>query len=122
MLLLSVVVALLVVVEIVRLARWTTRWRQRRAVLRFWERKLVEHRAWTLMNKPDGSFFGTFEEFCEHRQPWGLGKPWPEIKPALPVAEQLRVAADMLEQDPPLRREAIVVAEHALRMMREVAR
>jgi hypothetical protein len=40
-----------------------------------------EHQAWTLMNKDDGSFFKTFEEFCEYRQPWGLGKPWPELKP-----------------------------------------
>jgi hypothetical protein len=45
-----------------------------------------EHRAWTLMNKPDDSTFRTFEEFCEHRQPWGLGKPYAEIAPFLEAA------------------------------------
>jgi hypothetical protein len=42
---------------------------------------VTKHRAWTLMNKPDGSFFSTWEEFCEHRQPWGLGRPWEQIRP-----------------------------------------
>lgn len=39
------------------------------------------HRAWTMMHKKDGSFFATFEEFCETRQPWGLGRSWSELKP-----------------------------------------
>lgn len=41
------------------------------------------HRAWTLMNKPDGTYFRTFDEFCEHKTPWGLGKPWREIEAML---------------------------------------
>lgn len=44
---------------------------------------LKEHRAWTLMNKPDGSFFGTVEEFCAFRRPYGLGTPWETLKPYL---------------------------------------
>lgn len=47
---------------------------------------ISKHRAWTLMNKPDGSYFATWEEFCAHRQPWGLGKPWEEIRPFLEAA------------------------------------
>lgn len=47
---------------------------------------IKEHRAWTLMNKPDHSFFKTFEEFCEYRQPYGLGKPFAEIRPYLEAA------------------------------------
>lgn len=42
-----------------------------------------EHRAWTLLTKPDGSHFATFEEFCETPLRHGLGKPWSEIKPYL---------------------------------------
>jgi hypothetical protein len=38
------------------------------------------------MNRPDGSTFSTLEEFCEHRQPWGLGKPYSEIEPFLIAA------------------------------------
>jgi len=49
-----------------------------------------EHRAWTLMNKPDGSYFSTWEAFCEHPQPWGLGKPWEELRPFLEAAEGKR--------------------------------
>lgn len=45
-----------------------------------------KHRAWTLMNKPDGSYFATWEEFCEHPQPWGLGRPWEEIRLYLEAA------------------------------------
>jgi hypothetical protein len=41
---------------------------------------LVKHRAWTLMNKPDGTFFATFEEFCAHRRPWGWGHPYEKLK------------------------------------------
>ena len=43
----------------------------------------VKHRAWTLMNRRDGSFFATFEEFCACEQPWGLGRPFAEIEPFL---------------------------------------
>lgn len=45
-----------------------------------------KHHAWTLMNKPDGSYFRTWEEFCEHRQPWGLGRPFAELKPYILAA------------------------------------
>jgi hypothetical protein len=51
--------------------------------------KLRPVSGWTLLNKPDGSYFKTLEEFCAHRQPWGLGMPWEEIRrkvnPALAV-------------------------------------
>ena len=52
-----------------------------------------EHRAWTLMNKPDGSFFATWEEFCEHRQPWGLGRPWAELRPFVEAVSGKRAVA-----------------------------
>jgi hypothetical protein len=45
-----------------------------------------KHQAWTLMNRDDGSFFVTFEEFCEYRQPWGLGRPWAKLKPFIVAA------------------------------------
>lgn len=48
--------------------------------------KVMTHRAWTLMSKPDGSCFATWEEFCSFRHPWGLGKPWEEIRPYLEAA------------------------------------
>ncbi len=35
------------------------------------------------MNKPDGSYFGSWEAFCAHPQPWGLGRPWEELRPKL---------------------------------------
>ena len=44
---------------------------------------LNKHRAWTMLNKPDGSFFATFEDFCEHKQPWGLGRSWEKLRPLL---------------------------------------
>lgn len=47
---------------------------------------VLEHRGWTLMNRPDGSFFGTWEEFCGSALPWGLGKPWGEIRAVLEAA------------------------------------
>lgn len=47
---------------------------------------VAKHRAWTLMNKPDGSYFANWEEFCAHPQPWGLGKPWEEIRPFIEAA------------------------------------
>ncbi len=40
-----------------------------------------QHRAWTLMSTPDGGVFKTWEEFCEYRQPWGLGKKWETLRP-----------------------------------------
>jgi hypothetical protein len=40
-------------------------------------------RVWTLLNKKDGSTFDTFEEFCRFEQPWGLGRPFEEIRPYL---------------------------------------
>lgn len=51
--------------------------------LRFYVDLVKQHRAWTLMNKPDGSCFATFEDFCAHKRPWGLGKPWETIEPFL---------------------------------------
>jgi hypothetical protein len=42
-----------------------------------------KERVWTLLNKRDGSTFRTFDEFCEHEQPWGLGRPFSKIKPYL---------------------------------------
>jgi hypothetical protein len=47
---------------------------------------IVEHRAWTLMNKPDGSFFTTIEEFSAHRRPWGWSRPYDELRPFLAIA------------------------------------
>ncbi len=47
---------------------------------------IKEHRAWTLMNKPDGSFFATFENFCVAAQPWGLGTPFETVVPYLEAA------------------------------------
>lgn len=67
---------------------------------------VTQHRAWTLMNKPNGSFFTTWEEFCEHPQPWGLGKPWNEFRPILEAAigkkqVQLAVVPDAKDPVPP---------------------
>jgi hypothetical protein len=45
-----------------------------------------QHRAWTLMNKPDGTFFSTIEEFCAFRRPYGLGKRWADLRPFLVAA------------------------------------
>jgi hypothetical protein len=42
-----------------------------------------QHRAWTLMNRKDGSTFKTIEEFCAERRPWGLGTTWPKLRPFL---------------------------------------
>jgi len=42
------------------------------------------------MNRPDGSYFATWEEFCEYKQPWGLGRPWEELRPFLEAAEGKR--------------------------------
>lgn len=59
-----------------------------------------EHRAWTLMNKPDGSFFKSFREFCEHKEPWGLGASEDEVKAIVEFAIGKR-AADLMTVDPP---------------------
>lgn len=40
----------------------------------------IEHRVWTLLNRRDGSRFSTFEEFCGAKQPWGLGRPFEDIR------------------------------------------
>lgn len=42
-----------------------------------------QHRAWTLMNRKDGSTFKTIEEFCAERRPWGLGTTWTKLRPFL---------------------------------------
>jgi hypothetical protein len=41
---------------------------------------ITEHRAWTLMNRLDGSMFSSFEDFCETKEPYGLGRPPGEIR------------------------------------------
>jgi hypothetical protein len=46
---------------------------------------VLQHRAWTLLNKPDGTYFTDWEEFFAFRQPWGLGKPWAAIRPIIEV-------------------------------------
>ncbi len=53
----------------------------------------IEHRAWTLMNKPDGSTFATFAAFCEHAEPYGLGKPVVEVEKILKFAIGDKAAA-----------------------------
>lgn len=65
---------------------------------------LNKHRAWTMLNKPDGSFFATFEEFCEHRQPWGLGRSWERLRPLLEVVagkQVVQLATVAPAQSPP---------------------
>ncbi len=44
---------------------------------------IKQHRAWTLMNRPDGSFFTTIEDFCATKRPYGLGTPWEKLRPFL---------------------------------------
>lgn len=41
---------------------------------------ILEHRAWSLMNRRDGSKFETFDELCEAARPWGLGTPYKDIE------------------------------------------
>jgi hypothetical protein len=48
--------------------------------LQFYADLVRGKQAFLLMNKPNGTFFKTFEEFCEHRSPWGLGRPWSELE------------------------------------------
>lgn len=63
-----------------------------------------QHRAWTLLNKEDGGPFSTFEEFCAHPQPWGLGKPYAEIEPFLEAAvgkRHLQLVTVAPAQSPP---------------------
>jgi hypothetical protein len=45
-----------------------------------------EHRIWVLLNKRDGSRFKSWEEFCEHPEPWGLGRPVDDVNRWLSVA------------------------------------
>jgi len=45
-----------------------------------------EHQGWKVLRRADGKIFRTFEEFCAHPQPHGLGKPWREIKPFVQAA------------------------------------
>lgn len=47
---------------------------------------MSNHRAWTLMNKIDGSFFSSFEEFCETAVPHGLGTPPDKVRKVLEIA------------------------------------
>lgn len=47
---------------------------------------MIKHRAWTLMNKPDGSFFQTIEDFAGHPAPHGWGIPWPKLRPVFEAA------------------------------------
>lgn len=47
---------------------------------------IEKNEAWRLMNKPDGSFFTSLEEFAEHRRPWGWGEKMVAIEPALRLA------------------------------------
>lgn len=65
---------------------------------------IKEHRAWTLMNRPDGSFFATFEEFCVAAQPWGLGTPFETVVPYLEAAVGKR-ALSLVTVAPDARRE-----------------
>lgn len=39
-----------------------------------------EHRVWTLLNKPDGSTFKSFDEFCLTKEPWGLSASPDEVR------------------------------------------
>lgn len=49
---------------------------------------LVKHEAWRQMNRADGAFFSSLEEFCSYRQPWGLGmRPEDVTKYLAPVRE-----------------------------------
>ncbi len=43
-------------------------------------RPMMEHRAWTLLNKMDGSTFTSWEEFCETPEPYGCGVPWAKLR------------------------------------------
>lgn len=36
---------------------------------------IVNHRAWTMLNRADGSTFASFDEFCEAPEPYGWGVP-----------------------------------------------
>jgi hypothetical protein len=59
-----------------------------------------EHRAWTLMNKPDGSFFTSWSEFCQHEKPWGLGANVEDVTKVLELAHGKRAVA-LVTVDPP---------------------
>lgn len=50
---------------------------------------LVKLRAWTMLNKPDGSYFATWEEFCAHPKPYGWGMPWAKLKRLIRAAQDV---------------------------------
>jgi hypothetical protein len=61
--------------------------------LSFWAKQFkgcvdlaIQNRAWTMLKDPVGQPYRAWEAFCAERQPWGLGRPWPEIKPAMEAA------------------------------------
>lgn len=60
-----------------------------------------QHRVWTLLNRQDGTRFASFEQFCEERQPWGLGRPYAEIHPYLEALHGKKATA--LLTAPPIR-------------------
>ncbi len=49
-------------------------------------RILIEHKAWTMLNKQDGTTFKEFENFLATEPPWGLGTTVDEIQPYLEAA------------------------------------
>lgn len=58
-------------------------------------KKMIEARAWTVLRDADGNLFRDFDAFCRYRMPWGLGRPWEEIRPFLlgvAAPEELNVA------------------------------
>ncbi len=69
--------------------------------LRAYVAKVVELEAWTLMNKRDGSFFSTWEEFCEYKQPWGLGRAWSELRPFVEAVHGKTVTAAKVARPAP---------------------
>ena len=57
------------------------------------------YRAWTLITNADDKPFGTFDEFCGYRQPWGLGMDPAKFRAYL-VAEMGEKAADLATVSP----------------------
>jgi hypothetical protein len=47
---------------------------------------LIKHRAWTLLNKSDGSAFSSWEDFCETPEPYGWGVPWSKLQHVIKTA------------------------------------
>lgn len=52
----------------------------------------TKHRVWTLLNKPDGSTFKTFDEFCLAREPWGLSAAPSEVEQWLALVKGQKAA------------------------------